>query len=170
MIVRISSTSAIYDVQHRRRRREVLHLRILSVVEGDSESLWCYGKMRFCFFFTTKIHSMRFLIYVVICFWYVFSWLKCGIQTHRIKAGLGRWHHAGTAERTLAMPDWATTNGITRPGLCHSIAMEKWPFIAGYPLVNVLHNYGTITIFNGKTHYKITMFNSYASLPEGNSQ
>ena len=115
MIVRISSTSAIYDVQHRRRRREVLHLRILSVVEGDSESLWCYGKMRFCFFYN-KDTLNEVLIYVVICFWYVFSWLKCGIQTHRIKAGLGSWHHAGTAERTLAMPDWATTNGITRPG------------------------------------------------------
>ena len=46
MIVRISSTSAIYDMQHRRRCREVLHLRILSV-EGDSESLWCYGQMIF---------------------------------------------------------------------------------------------------------------------------
>ena len=39
-----------------------------------------------------------------------------------------------------------------------------------YPLVNVYIRYGKSpfsSIFNGKTHYKWTIFNSYVSLPEG---
>ena len=37
-------------------------------------------------------------------------------------------------------------------------AIEKWPW--PYPLVNVLHNYGTSTIFNGKINYKLPILPS----------
>ena len=35
-----------------------------------------------------------------------------------------------------------------------------------YPLVNI-QKLWKITIFNGKTHYKWSIFHSYVSLPEG---
>ena len=36
-----------------------------------------------------------------------------------------------------------------------------------YPLVNVNITMERSTIFNGKTHYKWAIFNSYVKLPEG---
>ena len=35
-----------------------------------------------------------------------------------------------------------------------------------YPLVNI-QKLWKITVFNGKTHYKWSIFHSYVSLPEG---
>ena len=54
--------------------------------------------------------------------------------------------------------------GIRSPGSGLEVSN---PWIAHIPPGNLTYLW-KITIFNGKIHYKMVMFNSYVSLPEGN--